>query len=217
MAQQKHSFPNRLPQGEFASGDANYTAIRYGNDHGSIRFGHIHEKADVTSSVLLQAQDGRQMLTMDETGHRKGWTSITAPANFSVRCGEDNDEGMDTLSLNALNGNIVINAENGKIRMQATDIELLSTGNGTGKGNIRIDASENLTLEGKQIHMNAVSSYRIMSPGRGEVIANSALQIYGSVIRGVTDACAVKDSKNNNRRVQQKNTQTAQEKNGFWF
>lgn len=209
MAQQKHSFPNRLPKDEFSSSDANYTAIRYGNDHGSIRFGHIHEKGDVTSSVLLQAQDGRQMMTMDQTGHRKGWTSVTAPGNFSVRCGEDNDEGMDTLFLNALNGNIVINAENGKIRMQATDIELLSTGAGTGKGNIRIDASENLTLDAKQITVTAKNIYRIASAGRGEVIANSTLQIYGSVIRGVTDACAVKDSKNNNQRVQQKNTQSA--------
>ena len=92
--------------------------------------------------------------------------------------------------------------------MQATDIELLSTGAGTGKGNIRIDASENLTLDAKQITVTAKNIYRIASAGRGEVIANSALQIYGSVIRGVTDACAVKDSKNNNQRVQQKNTQT---------
>ena len=147
MAQQKHSFPNRLPKDEFSSSDANYTAIRYGNDHGSIRFGHIHEKGDVTSSVLLQAQDGRQT---DDDG--SNWTSKKDGhlsqhlVIFSVRCGEDNDEGMDTLFLNALNGNIVINAENGKIRMQATDIELLSTGAGTGKGNIRIDASENLTI-----------------------------------------------------------------------
>lgn len=208
MAQQKHSFPNRLPGGEFASGDANYTAIRYGNDHGSIRFGHIHEKADVTSSVMLQAQDGRQMMTMDETGHRKGWTTFTSPGNFSVRCGEDNDEAVDTLFLNALNGNIVINAENGKIRMQATDIELITAGDGTGKGNIRIDASENLTLNAKQITIDAKSSYRLASPGMGEVIANAQLQIYGSVIRGVTDAVMVKDSKNNQQRIQQKNTQS---------
>jgi hypothetical protein len=209
MAQQKHSFPNRLPKDEFSSSDANYTAIRYGNDHGAIRFGHIHEKGDVTSSVLLQAQDGRQMITMDETGHRRGWTSCTAPGNFSVRCGEDNDESMDTLFLNSLNGNIVINAQNGKIRMQATDIELLTTGEGTGKGNIRIDASENLTLDAKQIAINAKTSYRLASPGKGEVVANAQLEIYGSVIRGVTDACTVKDSKNNQQRIQQKNTQSA--------
>ena len=28
-----------------------------------------------------------------------------------------------------------------------------------------------------------------------DVAANSCLKIYGSIIRGVTDACAVKDSK----------------------
>jgi hypothetical protein len=35
-----------------------YTTVRYGNDHGSISFGHIHKQADVTADVLLQASDG---------------------------------------------------------------------------------------------------------------------------------------------------------------
>ena len=34
-----------------------------------------------------------------------------------------------------------------------------------------------------------------MSAGITEVIGNSTLKIYGAVIRGVSDACAVKDSK----------------------
>ena len=32
-----------------------------------------------------------------------------------------------------------------------------------------------------------------------EIAANGVLTLYGSVIRGVTDACAVKDSKNGNK------------------
>ena len=31
----------------------NYTAIQYGNDHGSISFGKVHKKGDVTSSVTV--------------------------------------------------------------------------------------------------------------------------------------------------------------------
>ena len=35
----------------------NYTAIEYGNDHGSASFGKVHKKGDVTSSVMLQGKD----------------------------------------------------------------------------------------------------------------------------------------------------------------
>ena len=62
----------------------NYTAIRYGNDHGSISFGHIHEKADVTAAVILQTPDGRHQLSMDKDGPRKGWTTLTAPGNIQM-------------------------------------------------------------------------------------------------------------------------------------
>ena len=33
----------------------NYTAIRYGNDHGDITFGRISKQGDVSSDVSLQA------------------------------------------------------------------------------------------------------------------------------------------------------------------
>ena len=31
-----------------------YTTIRYGNDHGSISFGHIHKQADVTAEFYFR-------------------------------------------------------------------------------------------------------------------------------------------------------------------
>ena len=34
----------------------NFNAIQYGNDHGRIAFGKVHKKADVTSSVMLEAK-----------------------------------------------------------------------------------------------------------------------------------------------------------------
>ena len=43
----------------------NYTAIRYGNDHGAISFGHIHKPGDVTAGVKLQTSDGEHVFFMD--------------------------------------------------------------------------------------------------------------------------------------------------------
>ena len=43
--------------------------------------------------------------------------------------------------------------------------------------------------------MTAKQFYRIATPGVGEVIANAVLQMYGSIFRGVSDGCYLKNSK----------------------
>ena len=182
----------------------NYTAIRYGNDHGSISFGQIHKPGDVTAGVKLQTHEGDHAFFMDKDGPRKGWTTSLSPGNFQVQCGERKEEAEDSMILNALNGNIIICASNGKIRLQATDIELIAVGEGGSKGNIRLDATENISTSSKSFKINSVNSLSFNSPSNMEIAANGVLTLYGSIIRGVTDACAVKDSKNGNKRKQKK-------------
>ena len=181
-----------------------YTAIRYGNDHGSISFGAIHKPGDVTAGVKLQTHEGDHAFFMDKDGPREGWTTSLSPGNFQVQCGERKEEAEDSMILNALNGNIIICASNGKIRLQATDIELIAVGEGGSKGNIRLDATENISTNSKSFKINSVNSLSFNSPSNMEIAANGVLTLYGSVIRGVTDACAVKDSKNGNKRKQKK-------------
>ena len=184
------------------SAKQNYTAIKYGNNQGSIAFGQIHKQGDVTSSVMLETPDGEHQLSLDLDGERTGWTCSTSPGNFQVECGSDNQEAQDSLLLNAKNGNIVIMATNGKIRLQGTDIELVAVGEGGAKGNIKMNATESIITESKKLLMTAKSFYRIASPQTGEVVANGVLKLYGSIIRGVTDAVAVKDSKVAGQRFQ---------------
>ena len=95
----------------------------------------------------------------------------------------------------AKNGNIVIKAENGKIRLHGTDIEMVALGEGGSKGNITMNASENIKMDGKKVLVNAKTFLKLASPGNVEMAANSGMKIYASIIREITDACAVKDSK----------------------
>ena len=184
------------------SAKQNYTAIKYGNNQGSIAFGQIHKQGDVTSSVMLETPDGEHQLSLDLDGERTGWTVSTSPGNFQVECGSANKEAEDSCVINAKNGNILITATNGKIRMQGTDIELVAVGEGGAKGNIKMNATESIITESKKLLMTAKSFYRIASPQTGEVVANGVLKLYGSIIRGVTDAVAVKDSKVAGQRFQ---------------
>ena len=173
----------------------NYTATRQGNDHGSISFGHVASDGAVTSDVQIQASDGRHGILLDKDGPRKGCTQITAPGRISIQSGEDRKEAEDTLFINALNGNIDIIASNGKIRLQGTDIELIAVGEGGSKGNIQLNATENIKFESKKFLVNATVMYKLATAGTAEIVANSAMTIYSSCIRGVTDAVANRDSK----------------------
>ena len=185
----------------------NYTAVRYGTDKGSIKFGHIHKKADVTAGVMLDTPDGRHNFYLDVDGQRKGWTSSTSPGNFQVMCGLDNEESVNSMMLEAWNGDITIVARNGKIRLQGTDIEMVAIGGGEeGKGNITCTASETFTVhETPKIILKSTSLTLLKGTGIIEVAANSCLKVYGSLIKGITDASSVKDSKCGGKREGAKN------------
>ena len=199
----------KLNRGDEGQAKQNYSAVRYGTDKGSIKFGTIDKKAVVTSGVQLDTPDGRHQLNLEIDGNRKGWTSSTSPGNFQVECGSDKEEADDTLVLNALNGNICITATNGKIRLQGTDIELVAVGEGdSGRGNITCSATETFTVhKTPMIILDSKSLTKITSTGIISIAANSCLKMYGSIIRGVTDACAKKESKTGGQRMQKESNQ----------
>ena len=82
----------------------------------------------------------------------------------------------------------------------------LTVGDGGNKGNIRMNATENIETNAKKTLINSKAYYRIATPGIGEVVANGILQMYGSVFRGVSDGCFLKNSKNNLQRFIINNT-----------
>ena len=185
----------------------NYTATRIGTDGGGFGTNHIHKKGDVTAGVILDTPDGRHQFYLDIDGGRKGWTTSTSPGNFQVKCGMDNEEAVNSMMLEALNGDISIIAHNGKIRLQGTDIELVAIGGADkGKGNITCTASETFTVhETPKILLQSSSLTKITSGGIMWIASNSCMKIYSSIIRGVTDAVTNKDSKVGGQRFAKEN------------
>ena len=186
----------------------NYTAIEYGNDHGSCSFGKVHKKGDVTSSVLLQAKDGRHRFYMDADGQRPGYTTLTSPGTTRIRSGMDLDAEQDGIVLIADNGDIDIIASNGKIRMVADDIEFVAVGS-LEQGNIKLNASESILLDSKKIVSTAKNLLRLSTPNTCEVVANGQMKFIASVMRAATNACDIKDDKYGHQRMEKENFKLA--------
>ena len=173
----------------------NYTAIGLGNDKGSFQSGRVHKQGDVTAGPGLYTPDGEHQLSLDIDGNREGWTISTSPGAFQVECGSKMEEAENSVIITAVNGDISIVATNGKIRLQGTDIELTAVGEGQTKGNIKLEATENVLIESKKVVVTAKTLYKLCTSGDAQIVANGVLEMYGSIIRGVTDAVASKDSK----------------------
>ena len=140
----------------------------------AISFGRIDRGAQVTSGVHLQAKDGRHQFTLDNDGVRKASTTSTCPGKFQIRSGTDNSgkiisDKEETLSLIADNGNITIVASNGKIRLQANDIEMIADHSKGDKGNIRMYATESIQANCKKFLVSSSLLYRISTVGLGEI------------------------------------------------
>ena len=173
----------------------NYTEIGLGNDKGSVKMGHVHKQGDVTAGVGLYTPDAEHQISLDIDGERKGWTIATGPGAFQIECGSKMEEAENSVIITAVNGDVSIKATNGKIRLQGTDIELVAMGEGQTKGNIKLEATENVLIESKKVVVTAKTLYKLCTSGDAQIVANGELEMYGSIIRGVTDAVAAKDSK----------------------
>ena len=201
----KRGLTSKNDRGGNTPAKQNYTSLGLGNDKGSFQAGRIHKQGDVTAGPGLYTPDGEHQLSLDVDGKREGWTVSTSPGAFQVECGSKMEEAQNAVIITAVNGDVSIKASNGKIRLQGTDIELVAMGEGQTKGNIKLTSSENVIVETKKLLITAKTMYKIATPGTGEIVANGVLELYGSIIRGVTDAVQKKDSKVGGQTIFDKN------------
>ena len=116
--------------------------------------------------------------------------------------------------IRAEHGNIDIVAENGKIRLQATDIELVTKGEGETKGHLKLDIEETVDLQCKKLVTSSKVLTKLCSSGDFEEAANGVYSTFASLINNVTDAVQCKPSKFGGQRERQKNSLPSENDSG---
>ena len=195
--------------------EKNYTSQCIGqNEKGGIYLGGISKDGAVTNAIKLEnKQDGEHQFCLEITNNRRSCTTSTSPGRLSMDCGRypwiddrEEKEALDSCLIHAHNGNIVIKASNGKIRMEATDIEMVTTGEGETKGNVNINASENIIFKCKKLLTTSTVFTKLCSSGDFETAANGVLSTYASLVSSITDAVFGKPSKFGGQRERQQNS-----------
>ena len=178
----------------------NYHAYRLGNEHGEIKFGHIHDDNNLAGVLLRTGADGgRHYMQMDSTGDinqgRRGSTINVCPGSFAVVSGKDVAKETPAIYQLAENGDIIIGAPNGRIRIYAENIELIASGADGQNGNIILDSNEKVIINSQTVDIKAKVSCKIFSENTVECIGRGILNIYGGLIDCADGATKINGSK----------------------
>ena len=183
----------------------NYHTVRYGTAEGEIKFGHLHRDNEL-SGVMLRSgspsSKGNHYITLDSSGvkDRTNGTICSSPGAFQVKAGYDLEkEGEEAqnvgIYLDAKNGDIVIRAPSGRIRMEAVDIDIIATGEDNEKGTVNINGNEKVIIKAQTIDASSKVASKFFSEKTVEVVGNGVLNIYGGMIDAADGATQRNGSK----------------------
>ena len=168
-----------------------------GTEHGYISFGEVNTYANEIEACKLQSgpDGGRHYITMQETGDKemgsKGSTSIVCPGTLTALTGKDivnYPEGSDTprdipaIFYEAENGDIVLTAPRGKIKIAAEAIELIAKGSDGRTGVININADDKIILDSQIVDIQSKVSTKIFSEKTVDMIGKGILNVYGGLV-----------------------------------
>ena len=155
--------------------------------NGAITFGKLSPTGDVTSSVHIQALDGRHFMSFDEDGERTGYTLLNSPGSTFIESGEDLTQEQIGVMIVSKNGDIHLKATKGKIKLEALDIELIANGNSP-QGVIWANANETLKLDSKNVTIDGKQSLKIMTSGLLTIRSSLGTQLLTPLLEGVSRA-----------------------------
>jgi hypothetical protein len=180
------------------SSKINYESYRLGTKDGEIKFGHLSENQQIYSVYLNNYMtDSPHYIAMVQTGEldwQRDSTLCRSAGSFSVVAGDRAKDGTPAIKLDANSGDIILQADSGRIKLIAKDIELVSSGDTGETGNIRLKANEKIILDAGQIvDIHAKVSIKIVSDKDVETIARNVCNLIGNFVNmtdGSDVACA---------------------------
>ena len=174
----------------------NFHPYYIGTEHGRLSFGHVRDSNEIAACMLQSGPDGgRHYIVMEETGSAeegtKGSTKSYCPGTFTVKSGKDivnYPEGKDeprnipAIWYEAENGDIIIKAPRGRIKLEAESIELTAKGFDGRTGNILMDADDKIALNSQIIDIKSRVSTKIFSESTVDMIGKGIMNVYGGLV-----------------------------------
>ena len=160
----------------------NYWTKKISAQDACIIFGGISPEKDVRSSFQVKALDGRHFFSMDQDGQRKGWSTLLSPGVTQIKSGLDLKAGQNAIFVEAENGDIIIKATDGNIRLEGDKIELVA------REEINMEAHNKIDINSNNVNIDARARMRIRANQFLSIDAPCGMQILSKIIQGVSAA-----------------------------
>ena len=121
---------------------------------------------------------------MDKTGSsktspRKGGTIFRGPGAFQVRHGDAVEKDIPGVYIDSGNGDLVLKSQ-GRIRIEAQDIDLIAHGGGGEHGVININANEKILANSKgSFNVRTNVDFQFHTNKTARIIGMGGLKLYG--------------------------------------
>ena len=132
---------------------------RIGNTTGQVTFEDVdirNNKMAVMIRRIFPAPQFRrsQYIGLQMDGELDGAVVVSAPSVYNVRCGEKPVDGLSAITY-AENGDIILFAPRGRVRIMAKDIDLIAEGNGADTGFVNIHSNSTIDMNTGEVKMTA--------------------------------------------------------------
>jgi len=132
---------------------------RIGNTTGEITFENIDDRNNKMAILIRRIFPNpsfrrSQYISLQMSGTLNGSINVSAPACYNVRCGEKPVNGVSAITY-AENGDIILFAPRGRVRIMAKDIDLIATGNGADSGFVNINSNSTIDMNTSEVRINA--------------------------------------------------------------
>jgi len=131
---------------------------RFGNTTGEVVLDTVDKRnnkmAVMIRRIFPSTFKRAQYIGLQMSGELDGAINVSAPSVYNVRCGEKPVDGVSAITY-AENGDIILFAPRGRIRILARDIDLISTGNGADTGFVNIHSNSAIDMRTGEVKMNA--------------------------------------------------------------
>ena len=138
---------------------------RIGNTIGEVLFDQVDSQNNKQAVMIRRIFPNpgfrrSQYIGLQMSGALNGSINVSAPACYNVRCGEKPVDGIAGVTY-AENGDLILFAPRGRIRIVAQDIDLIAEGNGDTTGFINIHSNAAIDMDTAEMSVQADDSVGI--------------------------------------------------------
>ena len=138
---------------------------RIGNIFGEVAFESVDSQNNKQAVMIRRIFPNpgfrrSQYIGLQCSGTLNGSINVSAPACYNVRCGEKPIDGIAGVTY-AENGDLILFAPRGRIRIVAQDIDLIAEGNGDTTGFINIRSNAAIDMDTAEMSVQADDSIGI--------------------------------------------------------